>query len=217
MRKLMPALLLLTLSTAALAQVIRPGRGKSVYVRVEDTARQQPFMFKKQNMFSLSIYDMLFTNITANYEFFTSNGKMGYQLPISINAGGLPDTSQYFVSNAGRFISQRNRIFQTGASINYYPSGQDRVNYYVGCSFTAGWFYYWKYTYSSFPWPVPVDYEKLIGTNVSGLIHAGILFNPRESLILNLRTGFGLRRHTTVFREYTFPFMNFDLCLGFKF
>lgn len=214
MRKSVFMLLFASLGTGAGAQVIKHGRGKSIYVRVEDTVRQKPFVFSKQNMFSLSIYDLLFTNITANYEFFSSSGRMGYQLPISINAGGLPDSSQYYVSNAGRFLSQRNRIFQTGACLNYYPNGQDRINYYVGCSVMAGWFYYWRY---SSLWPMPAVGEKLIGTNVSGVIHGGLLFNPRESLILNLRTGLGLRRHTTIYREYTFPFMNFDLCLGFKF
>src|SRR5258708_4781919 len=120
------------------SQIIKHGKGRSVYVRVEDTTRLKPFEFKKQNMFSLSLYDLLFTNISANYEFFRADGRMGFQLPISINAGGLPDTSDYRVNNTGRFISQRNRIFQTGFSLNYYPEGQNKVNYFLGVNFQGG-------------------------------------------------------------------------------
>jgi hypothetical protein len=216
MRKVLFLSSLLMLAAGAVGQVIKKGNGKNIYVRVDDTASVKPFRFVKQNMFTLSIYDMMFTNVSANYEFFTSDGKMGYQLPISINAGGLPDSSQYEVRNTGRFLAQRNRIFQTGFSVNHYPNGQDRVSYYVGFNVLAGWFYYWRYTYS----PPPVYYvssERLIGTNLSGTLHGGLLFNPRETIVLNMRAGFGLRRNTTIYREYTFPFMQIDFCLGFKF
>src|SRR3989442_782065 len=141
MKRSLLLLALVMLALASNAQVIKRGKGgRNVYVRVEDTTAQKPFEFKKQSMLTMSVYDLLFTNITLNYEFFRADGKMGYQLPISINAGGLPDTSNYYVQNQGRFLSQRNRIFQTGFSMNYYPNGQDKVNYYIGLNVQAGWF-----------------------------------------------------------------------------
>lgn len=222
MKRIILCFSLVILACTSFSQVIKRGKGgRNVYVRVEDTTSQKPFEFKKQSMVTMSLYDLLFTNVTLNYEFFRPDGKMGYQLPISINTGGLPDTSDYRVQNTGRFLSQRNRIFQTGFSLNYYPDGQNKVNYYVGVNFLAGWFYYWHYTYATPPGgyygPTYVSNEKLIGNNVSGAIHGGILFNPKETLTFSLRAGVGLRRYGTIYQEYTFSYMQFDACIGFKF
>lgn len=223
MKRSLLFLSLLILATVSHAQVIKRGKGgRNVYVRVEDTTAQKPFEFKKQSMLTMSIYDMLFTNISLNYEFFRADGKMGYQLPISINAGGLPDTSDYAVQNTGRFLTERNRIFQTGFAFNYYPNGQDKVNYFVGLTAQAGWFYYWHYLYNVTPGPYGTYHsyagnEKLIGNNLAGLIHGGILFNPRETLTFSLKAGIGLRRYATTYQEYTFSTFQVDACIGFKF
>jgi hypothetical protein len=191
-------------------------------VRVEDTTAQKPFEFKKQSMLSMSLYDLLFTNVSLKYEFFRADGKIGYQLPISINAGGLPDTSNYSVNNRGRFLSDRNRIFQTGFGLNYYTDGQNKTSYYVGFNLQTGWFYYWHYTYASTPGPYGPYYnyvsnERMIGNNLAGLLHAGVLFNPKETLTFNLRGAIGLRRYSTIMQEYTFSTVQIDACLGFKF
>ena len=178
-----------------------------------------PSDITKQNMFSMSVTDLVLTNITLRYEFFKKDGTVSYQIPFSFNAGGIPDTNNYRVSNAGRFLSGRNRIFQTGFNLNYYIDGQDVVSPFVGVSLAAGWFYYWKY--SNTPLNVPPynawTSEKMIANNYSFAFHAGFLYNPWETLTFSAKIGAGLRRYGTIYQEYTYPFGLADLSIGFKF
>jgi hypothetical protein len=195
-------------------------KGKSAPGTGSETKELPPFEFKKQSMISLSMSDMVLTNITVKYEYFTKDGKVGYQIPFSFNAGGLPDTNNYRTGNAGRFLSARNRVFQTGLNLNYYVSGQGKVSPFVGLSFAAGWFYYWKYNYT---YSGPPAYnnsftnEKLIANNYSFAFHGGFLFNPWETLTFGIKAGVGLRRYGTIYQEYTIPFGLVDFSAGFKF
>ncbi|MGZ3901150.1 MAG: hypothetical protein ACXVDC_12560 [Bacteroidia bacterium] len=192
---------------------------------VKEYKEQAPFEFKKRSMISLSVSDLVMTNFTFRYEYFNKTGKAGFQVPISLNAGGVPDTNNYSVNNAGRFLSARNRIFQTGFNANYYINGQDRVSPYIGVSLAAGWFKYWINTYvPPTPTTPPAPYnpsaythEQQIGNNVSFAFHAGFLFNPWETLTFNVKAGVGLRRYTTNYIEYTYPVGLADVSLGFKF
>ncbi len=220
MKKISCALFLLFFAFHTKAQIINRGKTSAGSNTVREVKEPPVFEFKKQSMISISLTDIVFTNITGKYEFFKKDGKVGYQIPFSFNAGGVPDTNNYRVGNAGRFLSARNRIFQTGLNINYYLTGQDKISPYVGLSFAAGWFYYWKYNYT---YGGPPTYynsftnEKLIANNYSFAFHAGFLFNPWETLTFGIKAGVGLRRYGTIYQEYTYPFGLFDLSAGFKF
>jgi hypothetical protein len=179
-----------------------------------------PVILKKQSMFSMSIADLAFTNITLKYELFRKDGKVSITIPFSFNAGGIPDTNDYNVHNSLRFISSRNRIFQTGFAANYFLDKQDAVYPYIGATVAAGWFYYWKYSYvpgSTPPFNTMHTSEKLVGNNYSFAFHYGLLFNPWETVTFNTKIGFGLRRFGTIYQEYTVPFALFDLTVGIKF
>lgn len=216
MKKSKYAILIFICALQIQAQIITTGKSKNNYSTFKENKEPPPFEFKKQSMISLSISDIVLTNLTARYEFFRKDGKVGYQIPLSFNLGGLPDTNNYSVRNAGRFLSARNRIFQTGFNLNYYLYGQDKVSPFVGLSFAAGWFYYWKYTYNNNP-PPYYDQEKLIANNYSFAFHAGYLFNPWETLTFSIKGGIGLRRYGTIYTEYTYPFALVDFSAGFKF
>ncbi|MGZ3865143.1 MAG: hypothetical protein ACXVC6_06050 [Bacteroidia bacterium] len=191
---------------------------------VKERKELPPFEFKKRSMIMLSISDLVMTNFTFRYEYFTKDGKVGIQLPVSLNAGGVPDTNNYQVDNRGRFLSAHNRIFQSGLNANYYLYGQSRVSPYVGVSLAAGTFKYWINTYvppsptsTITPYsPAAYTHEQQVGNNVSFAFHAGFLFNPWETLTFNIKGGFGLRRYTTNYVEYTYPFGLVDLSIGFK-
>ncbi len=228
MKNCLVALVVVFLGFQSHAQVIKRGRGKPVYVQVEDTASDRPFALKKHDLLQLNVFDLIFTDVSLAYEHFNKDGKKGYQLPLSINAGGLPDTGDYRSgSSIGRFISSRNRIFQTGFNYNYYFNGQDKVSLYMGLGFQVGAFYYWKYNYGNVTytnqWGNPyttiayLGSDRKVGNNYSGLIHGGILLNPHETVTLNLKTGFGLRRYSTEYTEYTVGYFILDVSLGFKF
>src|ERR1700752_2766103 len=220
MKKAICILLIFICGAQVNAQIINKKTQSGYGSSVKEIKETPLWEFKKQRMISLSMSDMVFTNITARYEFFKKDGKVGFQIPFSFNAGGVPDTNQYRVGSAGRFLSARNRIFQTGLNINYYLVGQDKVSPFVGVSLAAGWFNYWRYDYTQSP-TVPYQYNtaeyKEIGTNVSFAFHAGFLFNPWETLTFSIKGGLGLRRYGTIYNEYTYPFGLIDLSTGFKF
>lgn len=177
-----------------------------------------PFEFKKRNLVQVNLFDFVFTNLTLTYEFFSKDGKNGFQLPISFNMGGEPDSSQYYVHNQGRFLSAKNRIFQTGLNYNYYFLGQNYVSPYLGVGFNAGAFNYYEYTYNySGGGYYYNNGQKKIGTNVQGGLFIGVLFNPKETITFNIKGGLGMRRYTTDFYEYTYPYGIFEASLGFKF
>lgn len=222
MKKALLAIILLV-ACLANAQLIKRGAGKPTYVKVEDTLGYRPFVLTKYDMITLNVADLIFTDVSVAYEHISHNGMKGYQLPLSFNAGGLPDTSDYHRrGNTNRFISSRNRIFQTGFNYNYYFNGQDRTSLYMGVGMQLGWFYYWKWNYDTLNtgWGYNLVYknsDKKIGSHYAGIIHGGVLFNPKETVIINMRTGFGLRRYGTEYTEYTSGYFIFELSLGFKF
>ncbi len=222
MRKIFYISIVMTIAFYANAQIIKPGKGKKIEEAESFQKVEQQYEFRKHDMVQLNVFDMVFTNISLAYEHFTKDGMQGFQLPISINAGGLPDTGVYNTSNSTRFISSRNRIFQTGLNYNYYFNGQEKISPYMGIGVTFGWFNYWKYdrVLNTGPYPYYTYVypgEKLIGNNYAGSIFAGILFNPKETVTFNLKAGFGLRRYETVYTEYTVGYGIFEVCLGFKF
>jgi hypothetical protein len=227
MKKMILMLLVSLLAFQTKAQMIKKGKpigsGPGGTQTVRETKEPVPFEFKKQSMISLSMADIVMTNLTAKYDFFSKKGNWGFQIPLSFNLGGVPDSNDYRVNNAGRFISAKNRIFQSGINFNYYLVGQQKVSPFVGLSGAAGWFYYWKYTYSPQVYPYyyggqqALEHEKLIGTNASFAFHAGFLFNPWETLTFSIKGGVGLRRYTTIYKEFTYPFGLLDFSLGFKF
>ena len=221
MKKTIYTLILLICLVQAKSQIIG-SKSKAPSGSIKEYKEPTPFEFKKQSMISLSMSDIVLTNFTFRYEFFKKDGKVGFQVPISLNAGGLPDTSAYHSGGTGRFLAARNRIFQTGFNINYYTNGQEKVSPFVGLSLAAGWFYYWKYTYNiptnnSNGYPYTFSNEKLIGNNYSFAFHAGFLFNPWETLTFTIKGGIGIRRYGTIYTEYTYPFGLMDLSCGFKF
>ena len=224
MRKILITLLLCFFVSEAYPQIIKKGRGNYDYNgNLIEQKEAPPFQFVKQSMFSMSIADLVFTNLTFKYQFFRKDGMVGYEIPFSFNAGGVPDTSPYQVRNAGRFLSAKNRIFQSGINLNYYFNGQDKVSPFVGVGLGIGWFNYWQYnyTYTNNPYGYPnqtlTSHEKQIGGYYNMAFNAGILFNPKERLTFSVKAGLGLRRYATNFIEYTFPFFTSDVSVGFKF
>lgn len=225
MRKIIYVSVLVIFAFSASAQIIKPGKGKKIE-EAESFQKVEPqWEFKKHDMVQLNVFDMVFTNVSIAYEHFSKDGTQGFQLPLSFNAGGLPDTGVYYQNNSTRFIASKNRIFQTGLNYNYYFIGQEKVSPYMGIGVTCGWFNYWKYdkilqtspygggSYYGYKTPG----EKMIGSNYAGALFAGILFNPKETVTFNIKAGFGLRRYETTYTEYTVGYGVFEVCLGFKF
>jgi hypothetical protein len=234
MLKKLSTICLIVITINANAQVIKPGRPKNTEPTTEDTyyspyrkdpkpIEEKPFEFKKRSMIQINIFEFVFTNISLSYEFFSKDGKHGFKIPFTFSLGGLPDTNAYATNNSGRFIASKNRIFESGLHYNYYLLGQKRVSPFLGLGFNVGGFNYWeyKYTYYNNGYYPYYQYaskgDQKIGTNISGALFAGVLFNPNETVTFGFKGGLGFRRYGTDFTEYTYPYGLLEINLGFKF
>jgi hypothetical protein len=210
------------------AQVIRSGKPATT----DDTyynpypqrpiREEKPFEFKKRSLLQINLSQFIFTNIALSYEIFSKDGKSSFKIPFTFGIGGQPDTTAYQVNNIGKFIASKNRIFETGLHYNYYFLGQKRVSPFMGVGFNVGAFNYWEYkytsTYNGYNYNSTIaSITKNVGSNVSGALFMGVLFNPNETVTFGLKAGMGFRRYGTDFNEYTYPYGIFEVNLGFKF
>ena len=226
---------LLTLYTVFIAvsinaQVIKNGKPKNTDPPTEDAyydpyhkdrGPRVPFEFKKRSMLQINIFEFVFTNVALSYELFSKDGKHGYKIPFTFGIGGEPDMNAYSINNTGRFLASKNRIFETGFHYHYYPLGQRSTSPFLGIGLNAGAFNYWEY--SNYIWPGYYNtpqastINQKIGTNISGALFAGVLFNPNETVTFGFTGGLGFRRYGTDYQEYTYPYGLLEVNLGFKF
>ena len=221
-------LCIVTLTISTNAQVIKTGKPKATEPVAEDTyynpyhREQKPFEFKKRSMLQINIFEFVFTNVALSYELFSKDGKHGYKIPFTFGIGGEPDMNPYSINNTGRFLASKNRIFETGFHYHYYPLGQRVASPFIGLGFNAGAFNYWEYNYTIvntgyYQYQQTLSNNQKIGTNVSGALFAGVLFNPNETVTFGFTAGLGFRRYGTDFNEYTYPYGLLEINLGFKF
>jgi hypothetical protein len=235
MLKKLFTLCIVAITINANAQVIKTGKPKNTEPSTEDTyyspynrgqrpSEEKPFEFKKRSMIQINIFEFVFTNVAVSYEIFSKDGRHGFKIPFTFGIGGQPDTNAYTTNNTGRFLASKNRIFETGLHYNYYILGQKRVSPFMGIGVNAGAFNYWEYAYTYVNNYYGGGYyqqvgkgDKKIGSNISGALFFGILFNPSETVTFGFKTGLGFRRYGTDFNEYTYPYGLLEINLGFKF
>ena len=233
MLKKLLSLCLITVVISTNAQVIKQGGSQTtqddVYYGSPYGGRpryreEKPFDFKKRSLIQINLSQFVFTNVALSYEIFSKDGKTSLKIPFVFGIGGQQDTNAYQVNNTGRFLASKNRIFETGLHYNYYFLGQRRVAPFMGAGFNIGAFNYWEYKYTTTYNNMYGYYTntfssstKNIGTNVSGALFMGMLFNPAEIVTFGLKAGIGFRRYGTDYKEYTYPYGIFEVNLGFKF
>ena len=77
-----------------------------------------------KNIISYHLADLFFYNLTGSYERILNSGKYGIKIPFRLGSLELDE---------GSIIG-----FSLGADLNYYPTGQGRLKYYVGPSLEIG-------------------------------------------------------------------------------
>ncbi len=227
-------LCLITIVINANAQVIKQG-GKqnpttddtyyNPYGREQRPREEKPFEFKKRSLIQINIFQFVFTNVSLSYEFFSKDGKSGFHIPFTFGIGGKPDNNPYPGNNNGTFIASQNRIFESGLHYHYYPLGQRRTSPFLGVGFNVGGFNYWNYTpnyvyNNGYTYAQQIQGSAQVGTNYSGALFGGFLFNPNETITFGMKAGLGfMRKSTSVanYIEYTHPYGVFEVNLGFKF
>lgn len=136
----------------------------------------------KKNIINYHLFDLVVNNFKLSYERIVSNGKIGIQIPIAIGYGND--------GNISGFDDVHNE-FYTGISINFYPTGQGVVRYFMGPGIQVGTGYFDDYYYDN---NTNQDQYNNIDTFIFRfLINNGIIFTPIDALSISLVGSLGIR------------------------
>lgn len=153
---------------------------------------------KMKNIVSIGMFDFIFSNLSFAYERVFGKGYVAVKVPVFIGVKTLNSPTHY---SSGFYNST---LFGGGLDLNYYPTGQGRVKYYVGPSVRAGVFRYWLNEYQYGPTYLNLSrYEN--GEHVSFTVNNGMAIAPSEHLQISMALGLGLgvtvkERTTTSFQ-----------------
>ena len=135
------------------------------------TDKVNTYEFSK-NLITYHLFDLVLSNFTMSYERILSNGKIGIEIPVSFGYGAHNNVPDDFVINK----------FYSGLYINFYPTGQGKVRYFLGPGIRAG------SGHDSHGNQTNPDsfYGKL-------LINNGVIFSPIQQLSLAAVLSLGIR------------------------
>lgn len=134
----------------------------------------------KKNLINYHLFDLVVNNFKLSYERIISNGKIGIQIPFAIGYADEDRISGY--DNA-------HNKFYTGLSVNFYPTGQGVVRYFMGPGIQIGNGYFTSY-YESSGQHINANLDTFI---FRFLINNGIMFTPIEALSISLVGSLGIR------------------------
>jgi hypothetical protein len=90
---------------------------------------QTVYDFKK-NLFTFHLFDLIVNEFTISYERIFNSGKIGLQIPVSLGFSNSNDNNNGF--------DNINNKFYSGINLNFYPTGQGKVRYFLGPAFQIG-------------------------------------------------------------------------------
>ena len=137
----------------------------------------------KKNIINYHLFDLVVNNFKLSYERIISNGKVGIQIPFSIGYGNGGDVSG--------FDDVHNK-FYTGISVNFYPTGQGIVRYFMGPGIQVGTGYFEDYDYYDNT-SNQSHYNNIDTFVFRFLVNNGIIFTPIEALSISLVGSLGIR------------------------
>ncbi|MDP2722235.1 MAG: hypothetical protein Q8O72_05730 [Bacteroidales bacterium] len=92
---------------------------------------QTVYDFKK-NLFTFHLFDLIVNEFTISYEHIFNSGKIGLQIPVSLGFSNANDNN-----NNNGFDDIDNK-FYSGINLNFYPTGQGKVRYFLGPAIQVG-------------------------------------------------------------------------------
>ena len=134
----------------------------------------------KQNILNYNLGDLLSYNFTLSYERISKNGMLGIKVPLRVGFGG---------TDYGQDL-----LYSGGLDLNFYPTGQGRLKYFVGPALEAGSIQYQSdYYYYNAPYP-PYGYniykERFF---VAGYVNNGAMLQITKQFSLSSTLGIGIR------------------------
>ncbi|MCF8369401.1 MAG: hypothetical protein K9G76_10195 [Bacteroidales bacterium] len=132
------------------------------------------------NAFAYHIFDVVYNDFSFSYEHISKSGNLGIKIPIAIG---------YNLSSYGS--RDYNNVFFTGIGFNIYPTGQHRVNYFMGPELNIGLgqdedSYYNYFDGSRIEETKEFFYGRLIVNN-------GMSYNPVPNFRVSFVVGVGVR------------------------
>lgn len=139
------------------------------------------------NIVSINVLTIPMGRFTMLYQFINKNGTVGYEIPVSI--GFAPNA--YTDPLPEIFDIEFYSLFYTGLTINLYPMGQRKVNYFLGPSFRIGFGQeeYWDY-YNYSEYNEQGYYSKF-------LINNGLMLTPNEHFSMSFVFSLGIMHRNT--------------------
>ena len=131
-----------------------------------------------KNLFTYHLADLIVNNFTISYERISKNGKIGFEIPLSLGYGRYAEIDD--------IINQ----FYTGLSVNFYPTGQGKWRFITGPGVRVGsakWDYYTHDNYGNYSnYNNTTGYFKL-------LVNNGVIFTPIKALSFSIIGSIGVR------------------------
>lgn len=135
-----------------------------------------------KNIIHYHLFDLIVNNFKLSYERIISQGKIGIQIPIAIGYGDG--------DNISGFDNVYNR-FYTGLTVNFYPTGQGKIRYFMGPALQIGTGYFKNSYYDPYG-----GYSNKLNINtfvLRFLVNNGIIFTPIKTLSISLVGSLGIR------------------------
>ncbi len=151
--------------------------GSIKYFKDEDQLKSV-YEYKK-NLFTFHLFSLIVNEFTLSYEHIFSGGKIGLQIPLSLGFSN---------SNNNGFDNVNNKYF-TGLNLNFYPTGQGRVRYYLGPGVQVGQSYYNDDVYANGVYVT----DKVETLAVRFYVNNGLVISPVPDMSLSVVGSIGVR------------------------
>ena len=138
-----------------------------------------------RNIVSVNFIHVLRKGMELHYEHFLLDGELA-----------LKPYATYFLDDrsVSTLSHQYAKDYSFGLDVQYYPTGQGRVKYFLGPGFEYGGFE--RLVYTTLPYPNPGQQGEIIETNFYfAYLNNGVLFQPSPKLSIGLILSLGLREN----------------------
>lgn len=163
---------------------------------------------RNKNIVSINVLDMAFASITLSYERVFCKGRIGVKVPVSV--GLRPLSNPWYGSDHFAL----GKIWSAGADVNFYPTGQGRVRYFVGPGLTVG-----QYQRSQY-FSLLADYTQIDPVRVMhyGLvINNGLMVQPTENFNMSFGLGLGMKYDKAYYYDRIEPKVSGMFNVGYRF
>jgi hypothetical protein len=165
-----------------------------------------------RNLINFHIFDVVFGDFAMSYERIFGDGRVSLKVPVAFGFYGYSpyDTPFNF-----------NNLFYTGAGINFYPTGQGVVRYFVGPNLrfgvgrSADYYYY----YDDFGNYLYDQYYETNSFYMKYMVDNGIMIMPVRNLSISAIFSVGVRFVANPSYDYdrVQPDAQFAINLGLRF